>query len=61
MEHSFWEALGIVKALTPEYPPLISKIINYGNRVKSIKPVTHEQVFIDKFWLGKFYLLVCKE
>ena len=26
-----------------------------------IKPVTHEQVFFDKFWLGKFYLLVCKE
>ena len=26
-----------------------------------LKPVTHEQVFFDKFWLGKFYLLVCKE
>ena len=27
----------------------------------ALKPVTHEQVFFDKFWLGKFYLLVCKE
>ena len=26
-----------------------------------LKPVTHEQVFFDKFCLGKFYLLVCKE
>ena len=26
-----------------------------------VKPVTHEQVFIDKFRLGKFYLLVCEE
>ena len=26
-----------------------------------LKPVTHEQVFLDKFWLDKLYLLVCKE
>ena len=29
--------------------------------IHQVKPVTHEQVFFDKFWLGKFYLLVCKE
>ena len=32
-----------------------------GQELVSIKPVTHEQVFLDKFCLDKFYLLGCKE
>jgi len=41
-------------------PILICRLLVYNNSL-SFKPVTHEQVFFDKFWLGKFYLLVCKE
>ena len=41
--------------------PWITMDRNSFSEPTRIKPVTHEQVFFDKFWLGKFYLLVCKE
>ena len=62
---SFQTALFRTEHCANNYTPLQGVWRRLGceaNMAKlTVRPVTNEQVFIDKFWIGKFYLLVCKE